>query len=672
MDGSLLEFNKYILPEWAFSWHDVEVCIFHPESVDIDEFKNLIENLGSQYYPAIEYLLIEASTNIRVHIEKFAQMWLCLEIQLDTTKIHSKLYNYIIANNLIDYSKLNLPSNYVNKIKLEKSDELTSAIIHDDVEKIVELSIKPGFGKIDDVPLIDFAAACASLNVFQFLNLSGQKITENTLKGAIIGGSPELVELCVSKGLKLDESQMKRAAYYHHDDVIDWMIKQYNLQLRDCVVHEPSLVYIAYKLKNKLGTRDEFINRAWKLFDLGCQEVLRLIVYYDKSFDLNQKIEIFEKSINKGYSGLAIDLIDKLEKHDFSEAFNAAALKGNLEVIEKLKPKIVQINRFDSKGRNPLLNACISGNIDVFDFLVENNSDIFLTDKENKSALCYAAENGNLEILKRLTELDVNKSDFSGRTPLMYASMKGHLECVVYLVQNGSLVNAISDEKKSAVCYAIEANSSEIFYFLAKNCRADLDILIHSHYLITSIKNKNIDIAMYLINIGVDVNTPDKDGNYPLLQSIETGNNELFRTLFEVVDDVTVNDNNQNNALHLAAMFNNMEVVEILFGEEDFPKNEKNKKGKTALHIAIENGNTDIAVYLINNNVEFDLPDKEGFTPLMCAVKASNELVIMHLMSKGARLNAVSRTCDTVFTLTHDPHIIQILNGDWMTLCLLL
>lgn len=55
-------------------------------------------------------------------------------------------------------------------------------------------------------------------------------------------------------------------------------------------------------------------------------------------------------------------------------------------------------------------------------------------------ALCWAASEGNLCEVKRLyaNGIDINETDYDGRSPLHLACTNGHLKLVKYLVSKGA------------------------------------------------------------------------------------------------------------------------------------------------------------------------------------------------------------------------------------------
>ncbi|KAK8928849.1 Potassium channel KOR1 [Platanthera zijinensis] len=60
--------------------------------------------------------------------------------------------------------------------------------------------------------------------------------------------------------------------------------------------------------------------------------------------------------------------------------------------------------------------------------------------------------------------------------------------------------------------------------------------------------------------------------------------------------------------------------------------------GRSPLHIAASKGYRDIALYLIQEDVDINAPDKYGNTPLLEAIKCKHDLMASILFNKGAKL----------------------------------
>lgn len=111
-------------------------------------------------------------------------------------------------------------------------------------------------------------------------------------------------------------------------------------------------------------------------------------------------------------------------------------------------------------------------------------------------------------------------------------------------------------------------------------------------------KYKKIDIVVYLIDIGVDINYKNKLGETPLIYSVKKMDETLFRLLLLRGADINLQD----------------------------------LEGNTALMVAIKNKNTDFVIELINRGAKLDVTNIKGETALNLA--KGNQEILNILKSK--------------------------------------
>lgn len=102
------------------------------------------------------------------------------------------------------------------------------------------------------------------------------------------------------------------------------------------------------------------------------------------------------------------------------------------------------------------------------------------------------------------------------------------------------------------------------------------------------------DIARVLIESGADINVRDSFGYTPIKYAIESGNTDVVEALLEKIEkDKQLNPNFLLDALHSACKTKNSRIESlktILRRCAPALVNHRNLIGKTALHIAIEDG----------------------------------------------------------------------------------
>jgi hypothetical protein len=116
---------------------------------------------------------------------------------------------------------------------------------------------------------------------------------------------------------------------------------------------------------------------------------------------------------------------------------------------------------------------------------------------------------------------DVNCKDANGKTPLIIASKRGHLDIVKKLLEKGADVNCKDANGKTPLIIASECG--------------------------------HLNIVKNLLGKGADVNCKDANGKTPLIIASECGHLNIVKNLLEKGADVNCKDANGKTAIDLAA-----------------------------------------------------------------------------------------------------------------------
>ena len=193
------------------------------------------------------------------------------------------------------------------------------------------------------------------------------------------------------------------------------------------------------------------------------------------------------------------------------------------------------------------------------------------------------------EIKKRLGSSSllsnfINEKNDEGLTALHYAAYKGNIELSKILVQNGALVNSLTNRGKNIIHLSAEGNHpSAMIYFIYKE--------------------------------KFDIYTGDENGSSPLHWACYSGAEESVNFLIGLNADIDAQDKEKLTPLHLATL-NNREKIVIKLLQNGADKNLKNSRGELAIDIARKKN---------FHSLVFILEDKE-YNPL-CTLESPMEYI---------------------------------------------
>ena len=192
--------------------------------------------------------------------------------------------------------------------------------------------------------------------------------------------------------------------------------------------------------------------------------------------------------------------------------------------------------------------------------------------QETLALLCYACSKGSLNVVHKLITSGVspNQCDKYGFSPLMYGTISGHRDVLLFLLEYGALVNFREGSMKNRTAFWL-------------GCQ-----------------NQQINCTNLLIEVGADINIPDETGISPLMLVAEQGNLNLTRKL--LLNSANVNQHNSNgwNSVMTACYFQHTEVAFMLYqaGADVLTGSGEHN----ALHIAIQNNMVSLVNYITARN----------------------------------------------------------------------
>ncbi len=258
-------------------------------------------------------------------------------------------------------------------------------------------------------------------------------------------------------------------------------------------------------------------------------------------------------------------------------------------------------------GETALLAALNYANTPVALFLVREGSPLEKKRVlDGRDALTISARFGLgslvKEILQRGALVDVR--DEKGLTPLIHATKNEHLSTVLQLLSFDAGINAVTDEKRSALMYAIVTGNKGLIRVLLEN--------------------------------GAEPDMVDLNDATAMIYALIRGDTESAEILIEFGSDVNWLGSMNQNALKTAALHGNTEAVAMLISV-GAKLDIINENGMSALVIASVKGHTEVARLLIKAGADVAVRTNDGFSALDIAEGVKNEELIKLLKEAGAK-----------------------------------
>uniref|UniRef100_A0A1I8GXM6 ANK_REP_REGION domain-containing protein n=1 Tax=Macrostomum lignano TaxID=282301 RepID=A0A1I8GXM6_9PLAT len=357
-----------------------------------------------------------------------------------------------------------------------------------------------------------------------------------------------------------------------------------------------------------------------------------------------------------------------------------AAKKNKLSTLSWLLTSFdFEKNVRNKQGQTALHIAASKGNVKMYELLVQKGFDsaLILEEEQKKYRVSHiSAMSNSMSLLRHLRAKGELSIQFSKKTPSVFEilAFQGQLKVLQQL------------------CNETGQNYEDENFFGARNMA-----FFTGHEA----------MCTWMINVRVDLDRPDRDGETPISRSVVGGNFHLCRELIEKVKcDLSVKTKHGVSLVQKAVVANHEPILRYLIqrnasieeadNDGDTPLleaqnlpaelfdasdlhcdtplmlsvlhektdafsyllenfaldvNHQNETKSSALHWAAQKSNLTAVRGLLSNNAAVDLLDKDGVTPLMLAVKAKSTECAKALLDSGASLTAKNRYGDSALAL---------------------
>jgi len=277
-------------------------------------------------------------------------------------------------------------------------------------------------------------------------------------------------------------------------------------------------------------------------------------------------------------------------------------------------------SELNEKIVNDLFNSILRENLDCIKSIFQNNEispwtfknkDGFNTIQfscfHNLNIVTFAMiEETKLRTDKQTIQNWINEKSVQGYTPIHYASYRGNIEIIKYLVEYGADINVVNKKGLNVMHLASQGDrpNSLVYFKEYHNINIELRDGLGSTALHWATYTSSNSSLQFLLSFeGINVNAQDVEGYTPLHLSVMAKKPSIIKKLLQYNADRTIKDKKGRNPYDLANDKKETEIAQILMDHSDYSgfcviKSEifKNKRSYTnvyiflILHLFVETG----------------------------------------------------------------------------------
>ena len=226
-----------------------------------------------------------------------------------------------------------------------------------------------------------------------------------------------------------------------------------------------------------------------------------------------------------------------------------------------------------------LHSACVSDNFKLVKLIIESTKKRLNLISEN--SLSQEEKINNENIFKDFINA---KTETEHLTALHYASFRGNIKIIKILIQNFANVQALTYNGLNMLHKGAQGNSPNSIIYFNKKYNIDIastnnDDLNAMHFAAISGMDNSI---IYLLNMGLNPNLQDINGNTPLHYAVKYGQNRIIKKLLHNGADKNILNKNKVSPAMLARenpelsdIFSKKGICQKLFFKPDINKKSK-------------------------------------------------------------------------------------------------
>ncbi|KAJ6475402.1 ankyrin repeat-containing domain protein [Mycena sanguinolenta] len=310
-------------------------------------------------------------------------------------------------------------------------------------------------------------------------------------------------------------------------------------------------------------------------------------------------------------------------------------IKQGIPLVLKQDTDInVQIGRYS----NALQAAAYGGNIEIVQLFLEHNADPNIMGGKHGTALQAAAYQGNIVIIRLLLEHNADPNIMGGLfgTALQAAAYMQNIDIVQLLLEYNADPNIVGGTYGSVLQAAAYQGKIDIVWLLLEH-NADPTILggEYGTALQAAAYQGKIDIVQLLLEHNADPNIVGGQYGTPLQAAARRGHTEVVQLLLEHNADPNIMGGHFGTALQAAAYGEKIDIVQLLLEQHADPNIMGGYYG-TVLQAAAHGENIGVVKLLLELSVDVNIQGGHFGTPLQAAAAWGNSDTVKLLLEHGA------------------------------------
>ncbi|MCG8340757.1 MAG: ankyrin repeat domain-containing protein, partial [Cytophagales bacterium] len=333
----------------------------------------------------------------------------------------------------------------------------------------------------------------------------------------------------------------------------------------------------------------------------------------------------------------AADVDVNAQDNEGRTALHNAVAKGNTDVVDTLLAAGVDVNAQNNEGRTALHDAVAKGDTDIVGALLAAGAAVNAKDTQGIMPLQLTNKQ---EIINAL----IRTRDSEGKTPLHDAAGKGDKDAAKALVKADADVNAQDDEGETPLHCTVQEGDKDVLDILlgASNIQVDTkdnegrtplyDAVEEALEKAGEEREKAIYVIKALLEKGAQVKEKAEDGKSPFELAEEKDDQEIIDLLLAYDLDNTPDQEGNTPLIKAIKEGNTAEARKLINRGVDVTRADTSDE-RSPLWWASYMANTEIAALLISKGAEVDRKDKNGVTPLAAVIQK-----VVDMALKGQRV----------------------------------